>query len=171
MEFSQLLLERYSVRKFTNQPIESDKLDKLSDTLIKAPSSKASYPCHFYLVKDKLLIDKLSQCKPHGAAFLKDAPLVVVITADPAVSDVWIEDASIATTFLMLEVVNLELGGCWVQVRNRFYDETISSSQYVKNTLSIDESLEVLALYGVGYHIEFKEFRSNDNYSPVSIIG
>jgi nitroreductase len=171
MDFSQLIQERHSVRKFTSQPIESEKLDKLIGALLMAPTSKASYPCHFYLVKDKLLIEQLSTCKPHGATFLKDAPLVVVIAADPSVSDVWVEDASIATTFLMLEIVNLDLGGCWVQVRNRNYDDSISSSQYVKKTLDVDESLEVLALYAIGYPNDIKIAGSSENYSPVSIIG
>lgn len=171
MDFSQLINERQSIRNYTNQPIEADKIDKLKDAFLLAPSSKASYPCYFYLIKDRDLISKLSECKPHGAKFLKDAPLVVAVCADPSVSDVWIEDASIATTFIMLETVNLGLGGCWVQVRSRNYDDHTTSSDYIKELLNIDQHIEVLALYGIGYPDKSINKTRNVNYSPVSIIG
>jgi nitroreductase len=171
MDFSQLLQDRKSIRKFTNQPIEPEKIERLTSALLLAPSSKASFPSHFYLVKDRFLISKLADCKPHGATFLKEAPLIVVVCADPSISDVWIEDASIATTFLMLETVDLGLGGCWVQVRNRNHNEQLTSSVYVKETLNIDQNLEVLALYGIGYPDNSYEKTSQVNYSPVTIIG
>ena len=39
--------------------------------------------------------------------------------ADPLASDVWIEDASIASIMIQLQAEDLGLGSCWVQVRER----------------------------------------------------
>lgn len=171
MEFSQLIQERQSIRKYTRQPIEAGKIDKLKNALLLAPSSKASYPCSFFLIKDRVLISKLAECKPHGAKFLNEASLVVAVCADPSISDVWVEDASIATTFVMLVTVNLGLGGCWVQVRNRNYNDQTTSSDYIKELLNIDQNFEVLALYGIGYPDKTYDSVKKVNYSPVSIIG
>jgi septum formation protein len=55
-----------------------------------------------------------------GAAFLADAAMAVVVMADPLASDVWIEDASIASIMIQLQAEDLGLGSCWIQVRERF---------------------------------------------------
>lgn len=54
-----------------------------------------------------------------GAAFLADAAMAVVVMADPLASDVWIEDASIASIMIQLQAEDLGLGSCWIQVRER----------------------------------------------------
>ena len=62
-------------------------------------------------------------CKPHGSTFLNDAPLGVVVCAEPEKSDVWVEDASIATIFIELAATSLGLGSCWIQIRERMHYE------------------------------------------------
>jgi len=64
-----------------------------------------------------------------GSAFLSDAPLAIVVTADQNQSDVWIEDTSIASTFIMLAAHYLDLGSCWIQIRK----ENIQSPKLPKN--------------------------------------
>ena len=65
------------------------------------------------------MVARLAGCRDAGGDALKTATLAVVVTADPAVSDVWEEDASIAATQIFLEAEALGLGSCWVQVRKR----------------------------------------------------
>ena len=43
-----------------------------------------------------------------GAAFLADAAMAVVVMADPLASDVWIEDASIASIMIQLQAEDLD---------------------------------------------------------------
>ena len=59
------------------------------------------------MVDDKDMLEKLSHCKEMGAAFLADAAMAVVVMADPLASDVWIEDASIASIMIQLQVRRL----------------------------------------------------------------
>jgi len=154
--FFSLIKNRRSIRKYKKQEIEKDKIEKLMKAALFSPSSKARYPCEFIFVNDKELLAKLSQSKPHGSAFLANAPLGIVVTADSTKSDVWIEDASIAATFIILAAEALGLGACWIQIRKRRYSETINSEEYIRNILSVPDNRRVLAMVGVGYSDEIK---------------
>ena len=154
--FFYLIKNRRSIRKYKEQEIEKDKIEKLMKAALFSPSSKARYPFEFIFVNNKELLAKLSQSKPRGSAFLADAPLGIVVTADSTKSDVWIEDASIATTFILLAVEALGLGACWIQIRKRKYSNTIDSEEYIRNILSIPDNRRVLAIVGVGYPDETK---------------
>jgi len=83
-----LLRSRRSIRSFTDQPVEQEQLDLLIEAVLRAPSSKGRAPCAFVVVTDKETIARLATAKPQGAAFLRGAPLVVVVCADPEKSDV-----------------------------------------------------------------------------------
>jgi nitroreductase len=154
--FFSLIKNRRSIRKYRKQEIEKDKIEKLMQAVLLSPSSKAKFPCEFIFVNDKELLAKLSQSKPHGSAFLANAPLGIVVTADSTKSDVWIEDASITATFIILAAEALDLGACWIQIRKRKYSDTIDSEAYTRNILSIPDNRRVLSIVGVGYPDETK---------------
>jgi nitroreductase len=82
---------------------------------------------------------------------LETAPLAVVICADETKNDVWIEDCSIASIILQLTAQTLELGSCWIQIRNRMYSEKITSEKYIQQLLNIPENYKVLSIVTVGY--------------------
>ena len=161
--FFSLIKNRRSIRKYKEQEIEKDKIKKLMKAVLFSPSSKASYPCEFIFVNDKELLAKLSQSKPHGSAFLANAPLGIVVTADPTKSDVWIEDASIAATFILLAAEALGLGACWIQIRKRKYSDTVEAEEYIRNILSVPDNKRVLAMVGVGYPEETKLPRQEED--------
>ena len=86
-----------------------------------------------------------------GASFLKDAALAIVVMADPLASDVWIEDAAIASLMIQLQAEDLGLGSCWIQVRERFTATGIPSGDFVHNVLEIPLQLQVLSIVAVGH--------------------
>ena len=69
-------------------------------------------------------------------------------------SDVWIEDCSIAAVIVHLTAVSLGLGGCWIQIRNRMHNSETTSEDYVREILGIAHPLRVLAIVAVGFPIE-----------------
>ena len=146
-----LLRSRRSIRSFTDQPVEQEQLDLLIEAVLRAPSSKGRAPCSFVVVTDRETIARLSTAKPQGAAFLKAAPLVVVVCADPERSDVWVEDTAIAALILHLQALDLGLGSCWVQVRLRDHDAQRSSQEYVAEILELDPALVVEAMVAIGH--------------------
>lgn len=154
--FLSLLEKRRSIRSFQDKPVEDDKIESLIEAALRSPSSRAFYPWAFVVVTDPDLLDKLSRSKPAGAAFLKNAPLAVVICADTEKSDVWVEDASIASTIVHLAAASLDLGSCWIQIRKRPHDEIQNASQHICEMLHIPASMEVLSIVAVGYPAEEK---------------
>ena len=146
-----LLYKRRSTRKFLPRKIEDDKIKDILSAALLAPSSKSSRPWEFIVVDDPALLEILSLSKPHGSALLKHAPLAIVIMGDKNKSDVWIEDCSIASILIQLEAEALGLGSCWVQIHRRFYNDDITSNEYIHEHLNIPENLEVLSVVGIGY--------------------
>ena len=80
-------------------------------------------------------LHELTKPKTGESSFLADAALAIVVCADPEVSDVWVEDASIAAFSIQLEAQSLGLASCWIQIRNRMHDEETKSEDYVKEYL------------------------------------
>jgi len=151
-----LIEKRRSIRKYKRQPVEAEKVDALVEAALRAPSSRGINPWEFVVVTDRGLLEKLSKAKPHGAAFLKDAPLGIVVCADPSKSDMWVEDASIASAFILLEAESLGLGACWIQIRGRMHDDHEPASPYISELLNLRAGLEVESVIALGYPDEMK---------------
>lgn len=150
--FKDLAIERRSHRKFEERAVEQEKIDSLLQTVLMAPAGKRANEWQFYVVTDKEQALKLSECKPAGAAFVKEAPLNIVVTADKTQSDVWIEDCSIAAIYLQLAAQDLGLGSCWSQVRQRpSVAEGVMAEDYVKKLLNIPDEFAVECIISIGY--------------------
>ncbi len=149
--FSDLIKNRRSMRKFTGEELTQDEVVALMKAALMSPSSKRTNCWQFVLVDDKELLKDLAHCKEAGSAFLADAALAVVVVADPLVSDVWVEDASIASLMVQLQAENLGLGSCWVQVRERFTATGMPSNEFVHGLLDLPLQLQVLSIIAVGH--------------------
>ncbi len=149
--FIDLLRKRRSIRQFQDRAVEQEKIDLLLEAVLRSPSSRSLNPWEFVVVQNKKTLEALSSSKPHGAAFLKNAPLAIVVCADPKKCDVWIEDCSIASILLHLEATDLGLGSCWIQLRLREYDEQQSASEKAAEILGVDEGMEVQTIIAIGY--------------------
>ncbi len=146
-----LLYRRRSIRKFTDQAIEQDQLDRILQAALLAPSSKSKYPCEFIVIDSKEINEKLSECKPHGASFLTSAPVSIVIAGDIEKSDVWIEDCSIAASYIQVQAEKEKLGSCWIQIRERPHDLQKSSELFIQESLNMPPNLKILAIIALGY--------------------
>jgi len=153
----ELLRNRRSIRRYLDRPIEPAKVVLLREAVLRAPSSRNIDPWEFVFVDDRTLLERLATCKPHGANFLGGAPLGIVVCGDSAASDVWVEDCSIASILVQMVAQSLGLGSCWIQVRNRNYDERTDSSAYVQSLLGIPEHIPVESIIAVGYPAEKRE--------------
>ena len=158
--FLSLIEKRRSIRKYLRTPVETEKLEMLIEAALRAPSSMGTNPWEFVVVTDPSVLEKLSEAKPHGATFLKNAPLAIIVCADPDKSTVWIEDASIAAIYIHLAAESLELGSCWIQIRDRMYNETRSAEDYISEILDIPKNLKVEAMIAIGHPDEKKIPRS-----------
>ena len=158
-----LVQKRRSIRQYLEKPVEKEKIELLIEAALRSPSSRGFNPWEFIVLTDRDLLAKLSKAKPHGASFLKNAPLGIVVCADPEKCDVWVEDASIASIFLHLAAASLELGSCWIQIRMRMHDQTKTAQKYVQELLNIPENLNVESMIAIGYPAESKPPHRKEN--------
>jgi len=151
-----ILRRRRSIRRYQDKAIPPEVLNILTESLLRSPSSREIRPWSFVLVEDKALLGQLSRAKPHGADFLRDAALGIVICGDSNRSDVWVEDCSIAAVIAHLTAASLGLGSCWIQIRQREHDASLSAEAYVQRRLDLPAHIRVLAIIAVGYPAEEK---------------
>ncbi|SDK24083.1 nitroreductase family protein [Natronincola ferrireducens] len=154
----ELLKTRRSIRKYKATKIEKEKVDLLMKAALLSPSSRSIRPWEFVIVTDEELIGNLAKSKEHGSLFLKEAPLAIVILGDETKSDVWIEDASIASIIIQLAAESIGLGSCWIQIRERRHNKDVTSEEFVRRVLNIPKNLRVEAIIAIGYPDEKKSF-------------
>jgi len=154
--FLSQIRKRRSIRKYSTEAVEAEKITHIVEAILRSPSSRGYNPWEFVLVTDRVLLEKLSRSKPHGSSFLKNAALAIVICADSAVTDTWIEDTAIATVVGQFAAESLGLGTCWVQIRNREHNSSLSAEQYVASLTKIPENLRIESIIGIGYPDELK---------------
>lgn len=152
----ELLRKRRSIRKFTQEKIAPEQIETIVEAALRAPSSRGINPWEFILVDDPAIMLLLSGAKKHGAEFLKNAPLGIVICADSTKSDVCIEDCSIAAIVIQLTALSLGLGSCWAQMRKRQHKSGIDAEAFVRELLGLPEQIMVEAIIGIGHPAEKK---------------
>ncbi len=152
-----ILRTRRSVRKYEKKPVDGKSVDIIKEALLRCPSSRSINPWTFVFVDDKDLIDKLSRSKEHGSAFLKGAPLAIVVCGDETRSDVWVEDCSIASIVAHLTAHSLGLGSCWIQIRNRDHSATRTAENYIQELLAIPKHLKVESIISIGTPAETRK--------------
>lgn len=150
----ELLVNRRSIRRYTHEEVNPEDVKLILEAALMAPTSKSSRPWQFVVVEDKSMLERLSQCKPAGAMPIAKAAFAVVVAVDPALTDPWIEDASIAASYMQLQAADLGLGSCWIQVRGRFTADNIPSEEYVQELLGIPETLPVVCIVSFGHKDE-----------------
>ena len=153
----ELLRNGRSIRKYTDKSIEPDKIEILKEAVLRSPSSRNFDPWEFIFVDDRELLKQLALCKPHGAKFLDGAALGIVVCADGQKSDVWVEDCSIASILVQMAAQSIGLGSCWIQIRNRMFDEDTTSEDYIKDLLNMPDHVKVESIIAIGYPAEKRD--------------
>ena len=156
MMLTDLMLKRRSTRKFNDDPITKEELEKILEAALLAPTSMNRKPCNFMVVERKEVLKELSECKDHGANLIEGADKAIVVIADTLIADTWIEDSSIALTHMHLMATELDIGSCWVQVHLRNKDGE-DSEEIVKNILKIDDYYRIVGILALGHSDDIPE--------------
>ncbi|NLY51498.1 MAG: nitroreductase family protein [Firmicutes bacterium] len=143
--------ERRSIRRFTSDEIPDATLSRLLEAACLAPSAGNRQPWFFYVVKNQDLRRNLAEAA-FGQQFLAEAPVVIVICAEPARSAArygergaelyCLQDTAAAAQNLMLMAAGLGLATCWVGA----FDE-----EAVCKVLDISSGFRPVVMVPVGY--------------------
>ena len=169
--FLPLAEKRRSIRKYLDQKVEAEKIDSIVETVLRAPTSRGRNSWEFVIVTDTGLLEKLSLSRPHGATHLKNAVLGIVVLGNPQICDVWVEDASIASIYIHLAATALDLGSCWIQIREREHNDTLTAEAYIAKMLNLPAHLKVESIIAIGYPAESKPAHPKERlpYDKVSL--
>jgi nitroreductase len=157
MEFSEVIRNRHSIRVFTGQPVEAEKLQQILETANLAPSAGNLQAYEIYVVLDAKKRDGLS-CAALAQEYITAAPVALVFCTHPELTDgrytergtrlYTVQDATIACTFAMLAATDLGLGSVWVGT----FDEKV-----VRMIIGAPDSQVPVVILAVGYPGEFPE--------------
>ena len=149
------IFSRVSIRKFTNQPVEREKIVAMLRAAMQAPSAHNQQPWEFYVISDKDMLEKLSHISKYSMC-IKNAPVAIVSAyrTDPALPSptFFHVDMSIAMENLWLEAVHLGLGGVWIGTAP---NEEIMRA--VEEIVGIPEGQRAFAVFPFGYPAQEKE--------------
>ncbi len=157
MDFHELIINRRSIRKYTNEPISPEDVKLILESALLAPTSKSARAWQLVAVEDKATLEVLGGCKPAGAVSVARCPLAIVVAVDSTKSEAWMEDASVAASYMQLQAASLGLGSCWVQVYGRFTADGTPADQFVQETLGIPETCSVLCIVTFGHADEIRK--------------
>lgn len=145
MDFMTLAKKRCSIRAYTDQKVEPEKLAQILEAARIAPTAKNLQPLKLLAVQSEEGLAKLGK-----AANIYGAPLAIVACADHDRN--WTRpfdgkqsgdiDASILTDHMMLEATELGLGSVWIC----FFKPDVLREEF-----ALPENLEPINILAIGY--------------------
>lgn len=137
---------RRSIRKYSNKPVEEEKLLKVLEAARLSPSARNRQEWKFIVVRDDKTREELTEAI--GQPFVGEAPIILVCCGTESEGVMrggqprYTVDLSIATAYMILEAYEQGLGTCWLGS----YDEG-----KVKEVLDIPEGVRVVSITPLGY--------------------
>jgi nitroreductase len=139
------------VRQYRNTPVPQEILAKIMDAGLLAPTSMNRRPCRFFLVTDRQMLAKIAGVKKAGGQFVKDAAACAAVFGDEAAADTWMEDVSIALSFMMLEAQEQGIGSCWVQIAMRKGEDGSDAEDNLRALFGVPASYRAAGILALGY--------------------
>jgi len=153
MEVSDAIKKRRSIRKFIDKEISEEVIKELLEAARLAPSAYNSQPWKFFIVNDKVIIDKLREHKVFIQDFVYNSPLIIVCCADLEsypdrsrnnfnLRELAMGDLAFACQNLVLQATELGLGCCYIGLLDK---------EKIKKVLNIPENYIVPYAIIAGY--------------------
>lgn len=155
MELNTILQKRRSIRRFLPRPVPREVIGTLLHAALTAPSARNARSTRFLVVDDADTIARMAEMRDYGAAFLRGAPVVILVLGERSRSDLWRENAAISATILQLACVDEGLASCWVHVHGRPRLQAAPDGEqaeaYLRTLLPVPADAGILCAIAVGY--------------------
>ena len=154
---------RVSTRKFTDEPVEEEKLLAVLRAAMQAPSAGNQQPWEFYVVTDRGMLEALSRVSPY-AGCTRGAPMAVVSAYREKLwaPDYAQIDMSIAMENLWLETAAQGLGGVWLGIAP--VEERMRA---VEEIVGIPAGQRAFAVFPMGHPAEQKQQQNRFDESRI----
>lgn len=148
------IYHRVSVRKFLDKEVKDEDIIQILKAGMQAPSACNQQPWEFYVVKDRKIIEELSNATPYASP-CKGANVVIVpiYKTENLMAPMYAPiDLSIALENMWLETDSLGLGGVWIGVCPQ-----ADRMKKVGDILGLPLNLKAFALFPIGYPAETRK--------------
>ena len=152
------IFRRRSIRKYTDQPVEPEKLTLLLQAGMAAPSAMNCKPWEFVVVTDP---EKLAQFRSRLIFGDRNAPAAIVVCGNPALSTnpaarlFWVQDCCAAAENILIAAVGLGLGTVWIGVH-----PVANFVKTVREIVFLPKKVTPLCIIYVGYPMDAKPART-----------
>jgi nitroreductase len=163
----QNIMTRTSVRAYQDRPIEDEKVEKMLQAAMAAPTAANKQPWKFIIIKDKNTLKTIAD-HFHTMTMAAHAPMAIVVCGDMSLTldrdgrDYWIEDTSAATENLLLAAHSMGLGAVWCGI----YPQ-MERVKYLSELLKLPEYIVPLNVIPMGYPAE--DPAPKDKWKPESV--
>ena len=173
MEVFSCIATRHSTRKFKEEPVPQEVLDKVIEAGRQAPSGKHKNQSRFIVIRKKEVLQELialvqqefakmevtpenddnfggaiRAAKKGGYVFMYNAPVLIVVANKRDYGNKY-ADVSCAMQNMMLAANALDLGSCWINQLRWLQDNPVLRAYLQKLGMAEDE--EVCASLSIGY--------------------
>lgn len=118
-QFSELVKNRRSIRQFSGEHIPDETIDQILSLAAYAPSSWGGHPVEFIVIRDRETMSALARCKAMGAGPLAYGDAAIVPIIDKRTLELWVEDAAVASTYILLAAEYYGVAACWIHMKDR----------------------------------------------------
>ena len=112
MNVSEAIRLKRALRNFTSEPLPEEVVHAILNAGRRSQSSKNSQPWHFIAIRDKAILQALSECGTWAGHLAGAALGVAILTPDPAEKFQTMFDAGQAAAFMQLAAWELGVGSC-----------------------------------------------------------
>ncbi len=148
-----VILERRSIRKYTDKKVEESKIKELLKAAMSAPSAGNQQPWHFIVINDRNILDEIPKYHPYSM-MLKEASLAILVCGDEKREKhkgYWVQDCSAATQNILIAIQSMGLGGVWLGIYPR--EERVAG---MRKLMGIPDDIIPFSLVSIGYPAEEK---------------
>lgn len=121
MNTIEAIYSRRSVRKYKQEDLPDELIEKLIRAAMQSPTAGNQRPWHFMVIRDRSKILKIPVVHPY-AQMVREAPVVVMVCGDKDLEKhigYWDQDCAAASLCISLAGHDMGIGSCWLGIHPR----------------------------------------------------
>jgi nitroreductase len=148
MDIQEALLNRRSIRKYKNQKISQENINKILKAAMYAPSAMNLQSWQFIVIDSKEVMLEIVKSIPY-AEMLKQSVAAILVCGDTAVekNESWLlQNCSATTQNILLSAHELGIGSCWIGIHGM-----VDIINNIKLQFKLPENILPVSLVSLGY--------------------
>jgi nitroreductase len=148
------ILERRSIRKYTDAPVSDDDIEDLLKAAMAAPSAGNEQPWEFIITRNRKDMIAINEIHPYSNC-LRNAPVAIIVCGDinrEQFKGYWPQDCSAATENILIAAQDKGLGSVWLGVYP--LEDRVRG---IREIFGLPENIVPFAVTPIGHPAESKD--------------